>query len=101
MWNKVYEYGKQLVSVVQKQQKHEEDIKELRQEVREVRQDVNQLREELRDLAHVVERLAYEIRHDRESANAERRVLLLEIENRFLRYERGLPPGTKSEDSNQ
>lgn len=82
------EYAKLLLSVVQKQKKHEEDIKELRQ-------DVNRLREEFRDLARVVERLVYEMQRDRDKSEADRRILLLEIENRFLRYERGLPPGNQ------
>jgi chromosome segregation ATPase len=97
MWAKVVEYGKQLVSVVQKLQKHEEDIKEVRQELREVRQDVNRLREEFRDLARVVERLAYTMQRDRDRAEAEQRIMLLEIENRFLRHERRLPTGERPE----
>ena len=93
MWGKVVEYGKLLLSVVQKQKKHEEDIKELRQ-------DVTRLREEFRDLARVVERLAYEIHRDRDKSEADKRILLLEIENRFLRFERRLPPGTQSDTPN-
>jgi hypothetical protein len=91
MWGKVVEYGKLLLAVVQKQKKHEEDIKELRQ-------DVTRLREEFRDMARVVERLAYEIQRDRDKSEADKRILLLEIENRFLRFERGLPPGDKKDD---
>ena len=93
MWEKLVEYGKQLVSILQTLQKHEEDLKEIREELRDVRQDVNQLRAEFRDLARVVERMAYAIQRDRDREEAERRILLLEVENRFLRHERGLPPG--------
>ena len=89
MWDKIVESAKQLLAVVQKQKKHEEDIKELRQEM-------TRLREEFRDLARVVERLAYEIQRNRDKSEADKRILLLEIENRFLRFERGLPPGNTS-----
>jgi archaellum component FlaC len=85
MWDKVVESAKHLLSVVQKQKDQEEDIKELRQEM-------TRLREEVRDLARIVERLAYEIQRERDKSEADKRILLLEIENRFLRFERGLPP---------
>jgi len=87
---KVVDYAKLLLTAVQKQQKHEEDIKELRQ-------DVQKLREEMRDLARIVERLAYEIQRDRDRTESERKIQLLEIENRFLRFERRLPPTEKSD----
>jgi predicted nucleic acid-binding Zn-ribbon protein len=86
MWQKIVDFGKQLFSAMQKLQQHEEDIKELRQEI-------NRLRQDMGELTHAVERLAFEIRHGRDQAEAERKILLLEIDNRFLRYERSLPPG--------
>lgn len=92
MWEKVVEYARLLLSVVQKQQKQEEDIRELRQ-------DVNRLREEFRDFVHVVERLVYEMQRDRDKSEAEQKILLLEIENRFLRFEQRLPPGPKSDET--
>jgi predicted RNase H-like nuclease (RuvC/YqgF family) len=92
MWSKVVEYGKLILSIVQKQKQQEEDLKELRQ-------DVTRLREEFRDLARVVERLAYEIQRDRDRSEADRRILLLEIENRFLRYERELPSSERKDET--
>lgn len=93
MWKEAVNFAKQLFSLTRDVQQNKEDIKELRSEVKQLRQEFN-------ELTRVVERLVVEWRHDRERAEAERRVLLLEIENRFLRYERGLPPSPKPEDTN-
>lgn len=94
MWKNIVDYSTRLISVVQKQKKHEEDIKTLTGEVKK-------LREEFRDLTRVVERLAYEIQRDRDKTEADKRILLLEIENRFLRSERGLPPAPPLNDKTE
>lgn len=94
MWKNIVDYSTRLVSVVQKQKKHEEDIKTLTSEVKKIR-------EEFRDLTRVVERLAYEIQRDRDKAEADKRILLLEIENRFLRGERSLPPAPPANDKTE
>jgi predicted RNase H-like nuclease (RuvC/YqgF family) len=93
MWQKLIDLAKQLLSITEKQQKHEEDIKEIRLEIKELRQDYNRLREEAGQLTHIVERLAFELRKDRESADREREIQQLRLENILLRFDRGLPPG--------
>ncbi|MBC7526030.1 MAG: hypothetical protein H7308_00595 [Chthonomonadaceae bacterium] len=86
-------FGKQLVSLTRDVDQNKTAVKEVRIEVKELREEVNKLRQELNGLARVVERLAFELQKDRESASQERRIQLLEIENRFLRFERSsLPP---------
>lgn len=94
MLQKVIDFGKQLFSVMQKLQKHEEDIKEMRR-------DIHQLRLEMNDLTRIVERLAFEIQKDRENAERDREIQRLRLENILLRFERGLPPGNKSESDDQ
>ena len=86
MWKQAIEFSKKLLSLMRHVQQLEEDNKELRQELKEVNQKVDRLSE-------IVQRLAYEFQRDRENGASERKILLLEIENRFLRNERGLPPG--------
>ena len=46
---------------------------------------------------HIVERLAFEIQKDRENAERDREIQRLRLENTLLRFERGLPPGSKSD----
>ena len=94
MLQKVVDFGKQLFSVMQKLQKHEEDIKE-------IRRDINQLRQEMNELTRIVERLAFEIQKDRESAARDREIQRLRLENILLRFERGLPPGSKPESGDE
>jgi predicted nucleic acid-binding Zn-ribbon protein len=94
MWPKIVDFGKQLFSMMQKQQKHEEDIKEIRQDIKALQQDFNHLRQEMNDLSRVVERLAFEIQKDRANAERDREIQRLRLENILLRFDRGLPPGT-------
>lgn len=91
MWKQIVEFSQKLVLLMRRVQKLEEDNKELRQELKELNQKVDRLTD-------IVQRLAYEFQRDRENAAAERRILLLEIENRFLRFERTLPPGDRKND---
>jgi chromosome segregation ATPase len=108
MWEKVVSLTKQLLAVVQKQKKHEEDIKELRQEVKDIRQELTAVREEMNQiryefgaLTRVVERLAIELQHDRENAAREREIQRLHLENILLRHEHGLPPSDQQDDSSK
>jgi len=91
MWKQIIEFSQKLFSLMGRVQKLEEDNKELRQELKELNQKVDRLTD-------IVQRLAYELQRDRENAASERKILLLEIENRFLRFERGLPPSDKQDD---
>ena len=94
MLQKVIDFGKQLFAVMQKLQKHEEDNKEMRR-------DINQLRQEMNELTRIVERLAFEIQKDRENTARDREIQRLRLENILLRFERGLPPGSKPESENE
>lgn len=101
MWQKILDFGKQLFSVMQKQQKHEEDIKEIRRDIKTLQQDFNRLSQEMNDLTRIVERFAFEIQKDRENTERDREIQRLRLENILLRFERGLPPGSKPESEDE
>ena len=94
MWQKLIELGKQILSLVQMQQRHEEKVKQVRQDIKTLQQDFNHLRQELNDLTRVVERLASETRMNRETGERDREIQRLRLENILLRFDRGLPPGS-------
>jgi predicted RNase H-like nuclease (RuvC/YqgF family) len=91
MWKRFVEFSQKLISLMHRVRKLEEDNRELQQELKELNQKIERLTD-------IVQRLAYEFKSDRDNAASERRILLLEIENRFLRFERGLPPGDGRDD---
>ena len=64
----------------------------LKQQVEKNSIDILELQKQAKELTEAFHRLAYELHRDRENAASERRIQLLEIENRFLRFERQLPP---------
>ncbi len=100
MWDKILDFGKQIFSLSQKQQKHEEDIKENEKDINTLRQDFNQLRTEVNNLTLIVERLLLEMQHDRKNAENEREMQRLRLENIMLKFERGLPPGRPLTEEN-
>jgi hypothetical protein len=57
MWDKIVEFGKQIFSLTQKQQKHEEDIKENEKDINALRHDFNELRMEVNHLTLIVDSL--------------------------------------------
>lgn len=58
--------------------------------------DLKDVREELRDLTIIVHGLAQELKNSKERSEQRHEKLLLEIENRLLRYERALPAAPES-----
>ena len=112
MMKPVVDFGKQVFALTHdvKQGKTDileirEDLKAVRVDIAELRQELNETRLEFKDVLRIVERLAYEgqrerdsAAHERAQAETERRLLLSEIENRFLRHERSSlpPPPSKS-----
>ena len=91
--DRFWEFGKRLVSILHRLEKLEDGQKEQQADLSETNADQNALREEFRDLVLVVERIAHTVSREHDQAESERKILRLEIENRLLRMERGLPPG--------
>ena len=77
MLHEVWKIAKSLVSLA-------DDLQEYHAEIKDIR-------EELRDLTIIVHALAQDIKNSKEQAAQKHENLLLEIENRLLKYERALP----------
>ncbi len=82
-------------------QRYHAEIKDLHQELRDLTLAVTKLeskidRVEERTAAEIAN-LAQQIKHSEERVADERRIIRLELENRLLRVERGLPPAPKDE----
>lgn len=63
----------------------------LSRELDQQRADIKAMQEQTRDLTAIVRALVQENKHARESAEHRHENLLLEIENRLLKYEKVLP----------
>ena len=87
MWEKIVEYGKQLFSLTATQQKHSEEIKELRDEVHGLHQEMN-------DMKRLMELVLMELQRDREMAQRDRENLLLRLELALVKSGKELPPGS-------
>jgi cell division protein ZapA (FtsZ GTPase activity inhibitor) len=74
----IWKVVKTIVTLADDLQKYHAEIKEIRQE--------------LRDLTIIVHGLAQQIKHSKETTAGERANILLEIENRMLKFERRLAP---------
>ncbi|MGH9832443.1 MAG: hypothetical protein ACRD9Y_05455 [Blastocatellia bacterium] len=68
------------------------------QRVEKQEKEIKELRQENKELTAVVQRLVWEQQRQREREETERRMLKLELENQLLRISHGLPPA-KSEPS--
>lgn len=90
MLSKVLDFGKQLFFLMQKVEKHEEDIKDMRR-------DIHQLRQEVNELTRIVEHLASEMQRAWETAERDREIQRLRLENVLLRFECRLTPGSLPE----
>lgn len=91
MWKQLIDFGQRLISINRKTEEHGEDLKTLRQDIKEIRQ-------ELRMIAESLQQVRFDQQRDRENAAADRKILLLEVHNALLRYERRLPPGHQNDN---
>ena len=88
-WQDTYKYAKLVMSLIAKTDRHETEIKELRDEVRKLSTLVHDLIFERRQDKERAE-------HARQLSEKDRELLLSRLENRLLRYERSLPPPVDS-----
>lgn len=58
--------------------------------------EIKEVRKELRDLTIIVHALAQDIKNSKEQTAQRHENLLLELENRLLKYEKALPPARAS-----
>lgn len=89
MWKNIFEILRQILTLTEKTQKNTADIKDLREELKNFSTET---KTEFQNLRSAIERLAFEIQRLSERETHEREKLILQLENRLLRRERGLPP---------
>ena len=89
MWERLIEFTKQLLTVVDNQERQEDEIRKLQQQLHDQSQ---KHADEIRELRSFVERLALELQQARQREESERRILKPALKNHLLRQERGLPP---------
>ena len=77
VWQKIYDFGKQLFSLTQKTERNQQEVAELR--------------EEMKELTTAVQHLYYEFQRMNDNARHEQEKTLLKLENQLLRFERRLP----------
>jgi chromosome segregation ATPase len=99
VWKQIIDFGRQLFTLTARVQKHEEDIKDLRQGLKEVRDEIRETNRKLDLLAVVVQRLDLRLDHERETAARDRENLILRLDNTLLRFERRLPPSSPPDDA--
>lgn len=96
MWKQFFELMRQMLRLTEDTQQNRADLKELQKELRDFSVVVER---EIHELRRAVERLAYEIQRVSDRETSEREKLALELENRLLRAERGLPPAKPEPDN--
>ena len=69
----------------------------LAQDIKQFRQEQKEIRNELRDLTIIVHALAQDIKNSKEQNAQRHENLLLQLENRLLKFERALPPAKSAE----
>jgi len=61
--------------------------------------EVKEIRSELRDVTIIVHALAQDIKNSKEQSAQKHDNLVLELENRLLKFEKGLPPARASKSA--
>ncbi|HEX8072989.1 MAG TPA: hypothetical protein VF546_23790 [Pyrinomonadaceae bacterium] len=92
MWSTLLGVARRVITLGEDLRRYESELKNIRKELRDLSQ-------ELRDLSLVVQLLVQEFRHSQERVDSERARLLLEVENRLLRMNKGLPAADQRSDS--
>lgn len=91
MWKQLLDLTAKLFSLSRDVQQNKTDIKKVEQDVKDLQRDFNELRREVRDMARGFDRLAYEIRRVGDNEAQERKLIVLQLENDLLKFERRLP----------
>ena len=92
MLNQILEIIKQVIALTRDVQQCKDSIKELRQARADDRAEIKELNDKVRDLSGIVQCMAFDLQRQRENAETDRRMLLLEVENVVLRAARPLSP---------
>ena len=71
----------------------------LTRDLQQYRQEQKELRNEVRDLTILIHSLLQDNKHTKEQIAQRHQSLLVELENRLLKYEKALPPAKASKKS--
>ena len=93
MWDKIWSYITQVVSVNRRLDDAEEDIVQHSEELKELQQEDKDLGAKMNHLAKALQRVAFEHERDRENAESEREMQRLRLEVLLLQAGNRLPPG--------
>src|SRR5205807_10184334 len=103
MWNELVQLGRRLFTLASKFERHDEEIKALRQDLKDLDAKVDRFGREMDRLTEAVHLLAVELRHERERAADQHETLrdrladqqeklVLRLDNALLRFERRFLP---------
>ncbi len=93
MWNQIYEYARDWLTISREVQENKADIKDIKQEVRELRGEIQTLRDDFTKLMFLVQKLSFDIQEISGREESERKNLALKLENEMLKFERRLSQG--------
>ncbi len=91
MLKQLLELTAKLFSLTRDVQQNKADIQDVRQKINNLQEDIKELQREVRDMARGFDRLAYEIRRVSDNEAQERKMIVLQLENDLLKFERRLP----------
>ena len=98
MWKQVWEYFRTVILLTERVERHDSDIKELRQELKDIQAEIRQIHRSLDAMLAALHQLRADQAHEREHAADQHEKLLFRLEAEFLRFERRLPPANPPDD---
>ncbi len=100
MFQQIVAYVKQLFTLTRDMQQTKEEVKALHEENKALRQEMNEQRLQYAEMTRFAERVVYELQRTQASAESDKKLLRLEMENLLLRHARGLPPAQPEDKAN-
>jgi|SRR5579862_7437292 len=101
MLKDLIEIGKQVFALAREIRQGKTEAKDLRERQNKQDEEIKELRQELRRVVELMQRFAHEHQRQSDKSEADRKMLLMEMEIMILRYTRGLPPPDKPTDEEQ
>ena len=101
MWQQIFDFAKQLFTLTRDLQETKEDIKALREENKELRREMNEQRLQYVEMTRFAERIVYELQRTQASADADKRLLRLEMENLLLRHGHSQPKAISDQEGHE
>jgi len=93
MWKEILQFGKDLILLSKETQLNKADIKKCEDKTLALEHEIDALREDFNKLIHLIHQLSFDIEKVSSREEAERKNLVLKLENEMLKFERHLPQG--------